>query len=77
MSTSDIKPAAAAVARAERRRHHSDSPDAALEVESARQFLTETQLRAYIEKALQSAPPLTDEQRTRLASILAPHLAAS
>lgn len=75
--SSDVKPAAVAVARAERRRKTDGTADAERDVVDARRHLIETKLRASIERALESAPPLTEEQRTRLASILAPHLAAS
>lgn len=34
-------------------------------------------LADHIDQALATAPPLTPEQRTRLALVLAPHLAAS
>lgn len=70
MSSTDIKPAAARVARAERRRRSVDTPDTAREVIDARRDLAESKVRAAIERALESAPPLTDEQRTRLARLL-------
>lgn len=38
----------------------------------ARRRLTELQLESHIRKAVDAAPPLSDEQRTRLAELLAP-----
>jgi hypothetical protein len=45
-----------------------DDPD----LIAARQRLIEGRTAAYIEKVLAQAPTLTDEQRTRLAELLAP-----
>ncbi len=42
------------------------------ELADARRDLAQAQLADYIEKILAQAPPLTDEQRTRLAELLKP-----
>lgn len=41
-------------------------------IEERRRELTEAKLADYIEKVLAAFPPLTSEQRTRLAELLAP-----
>ncbi|QRY53381.1 hypothetical protein [Mycolicibacterium septicum] len=38
----------------------------------ARRRLSELRLEAHIQQAVSAAPPLTDEQRARLAELLAP-----
>lgn len=50
------------------RSRQSDDPDL---IEARRRLRTE-RCAAYIEKVLAEAPPLTDEQRTKLAELLAP-----
>lgn len=55
----------AAVARAVL---HSDHSAEAV----ARRELAEAKIADYVEKALSAAPPLTDEQRTRLVELLRP-----
>lgn len=47
------------------------APDAP-EITAARRELIEAKAAAYIEKVLTEAPPLTNEQRTRLAELLRP-----
>jgi hypothetical protein len=42
------------------------------ELDDARRGLAEAKIAAYIEKVLAAAPPLSDEQRTRLAELLRP-----
>lgn len=42
------------------------------ELDEARRDLTEANVRAYVKKALAQRPPLTDEQRNRLAELLRP-----
>lgn len=42
------------------------------EIENARRNLAESKIQAFIERTLAAAPPLTVEQRTRLAALLAP-----
>lgn len=60
-----VKEAAAALARAVKTR------DAAAEAK-ARRALAEVKITDYVERCLAAAPPLTDEQRTRLAELLRP-----
>lgn len=50
-------------------RHHSDNPD---RITEARRELAAAKIHDYVEKVLAQAPPLTDEQRTRLADLLRP-----
>ncbi|MGV0772291.1 hypothetical protein [Mycobacterium syngnathidarum] len=57
--------AAIAVARAAKHR------DPAAE-DQARRALAEAKIAAYVNKVLSQAPPLSDEQRTRLAELLRP-----
>lgn len=45
-------------------------PDAAPAVQDAKRLLAEAKLRQAIERAIASAPPLTAEQRDRLALLL-------
>ena len=47
-------------------------PDDDPEYIAARQNLNALRLEEHIEKTLAAAPPLTDEQRTRLAELLRP-----
>lgn len=42
------------------------------ELNSAKAELAEAKIEAYVEKILSEAPPLTTEQRTRLAELLRP-----
>lgn len=49
-------------------RHHPDSPD----LDDARRALAETKIEAYIRKTVDAAPPLTVQQRERLAALLRP-----
>ncbi len=42
------------------------------ELVDARRGLAEANIAAYVQKVLDAAPPLTDEQRTRLAELLKP-----
>lgn len=72
-----VKHAAVAVARAERVRQTAASPDSEREVVEARRHLAETKLADYIERTLATAPPLTDEQRRRLARLLTPYVGAA
>jgi len=44
-------------------------------VEEARRTLKEAKLERWIQEALETAPPLTDQQRSRLATMLAPRSA--
>ena len=48
------------------RSRDSDDPD----LVNARRNLAAERLAAYIERTVEAAPPLTDEQRTRLAALL-------
>ena len=41
-------------------------------IEAARQALATEKIAAYVERVLDEAPPLTDDQRTRLAELLRP-----
>jgi hypothetical protein len=50
-------------------RHHGGDPS---KIASARAELAEAKIADYIERMLSEAPPLTDEQRTRLAELLRP-----
>ena len=50
------------------RSRSADDPD----LVAARRRLLEARTVAYLERVLAQAPPLTDEQRTRLAELLAP-----
>jgi hypothetical protein len=50
-------------------RHHSDDQS---KIASARADLAEAKIADYVERVLAEAPPLTDEQRTRLAELLRP-----
>ncbi|MGH3639185.1 MAG: hypothetical protein ACRDUX_09165 [Mycobacterium sp.] len=65
----EIRSFTARVARAAR------AGDATAEVE-ARRDLAEEKIAQYVQRVLASAPPLTDEQRTRLAELLRPVRAA-
>lgn len=66
MSTQDpVVLARAAVARAAR------SGDRAVEATARRDYAAE-KLAAYIKRTVDAAPPLTDEQRGRLAQLLRP-----
>jgi hypothetical protein len=47
-------------------RHHPD------QVEDRRRALAEAKITDYVERVLAEAPPLTQEQRTKLAELLAP-----
>lgn len=47
-------------------RHHPDK------IAQRRQELAEAKIADFIERTLKQAPPLTDEQRTRLAELLKP-----
>ena len=47
-------------------RHHPD------QIEQRRRELAEAKITDYVEKVLAAAPPLTDDQRARLAALLAP-----
>ena len=47
------------------------------DIVAAEQTLHETQLRVAIRKTLESAPPLSAEQRARLAQLLAPQASDS
>lgn len=40
--------------------------------EDATRDLAAAKIRSYVERVLETAPPLTDEQRTRLAELLRP-----
>lgn len=42
------------------------------ELTDARRDLAEAQISAYVQRVLDASPPLTDEQRTRLAELLRP-----
>jgi len=42
------------------------------ELVDAKRSLAEKKIAAYVEKVLAQAPPLTDEQRTKLADLLRP-----
>ena len=44
-------------------------------VEEARRTLKVAKLERWIQEALETAPPLTDQQRSRLATMLAPRSA--
>lgn len=57
----------ARVAALSRSRPHDDA-----ELVDARRELAEANIAAYVEKTLAQAPPLTDEQRARLAELLRP-----
>jgi hypothetical protein len=48
---------------------HSDDPS---KIAKARADLAEAKIADYVEKILAEAPPLTHEQRTRLAELLRP-----
>jgi hypothetical protein len=50
-------------------RHHSNDQS---KIASDRAELAEAKIADYIERMLAEAPPLTDEQRTRLAELLRP-----
>lgn len=50
-------------------RAHRFTPD---QIEDRRRDLAEAKIADFVEKILTSAPPLTDEQRTRLAELLKP-----
>ncbi|WP_273733367.1 hypothetical protein [Mycolicibacterium septicum] len=50
-------------------RHHSDDPS---KIDDARRDLAEAKIADYVERVLAAAPPLTDEQRVRLAELLRP-----
>ena len=50
-------------------RHHPDNPEI---LARARRDLAAANAEAYIRRLVQSAPPLTDAQRTRLAGLLNP-----
>ena len=65
------------VARAEGKRHRSPSPETDALVLDARRSLAEQKIAQAISRALEAAPPLTDEQRRRLASLLAPFVGAA
>jgi hypothetical protein len=49
-------------------RHHPDSPD----LVTARRDLAAAKLEAYVQRVVSEAPPLTSEQRDRLAALLRP-----
>lgn len=63
MPTSEVQCAIAALGRA------TQSGDPA-RVDSARQSLVTAKIAQYVERELAKAPPLTDEQKTRLATLL-------
>lgn len=65
MPTKTPVAAAIAVARAAK------NPDPAVEI-AARRDLAEAKIAQYVERVLAQAPPLTGEQRTRLAELLRP-----
>ena len=50
-------------------RHHPDDPDS---LEIARRDLAAANIENYIRRTVDAAPPLTDEQRDRLAVLLRP-----
>lgn len=50
-------------------RHHRNNPEL---VNDARRNLAAAKINDYIEKVLETAPPLTAEQRTKLAELLRP-----
>lgn len=50
-------------------RYHADDPH---RVAEARRDLAAAKIADYVERVLADAPPLTDEQRTRLAELLRP-----
>jgi hypothetical protein len=58
--------------RAQIARRSQDLPPNAPELIELRQELKEQRLAEYIEHVLAAAPPLTAEQRTRLAELLRP-----
>ena len=53
-------------------RYGADDP----RTQAAKSLLKASKADEYVRRLVESAPPLTDEQRTKLARILAPHLAA-
>jgi hypothetical protein len=54
-------------------RHH---PESGERIADARRDLAAKKLAAYISRVVAEAPPLTPEQRTRLAALLSPASAA-
>jgi hypothetical protein len=52
---------------AAQKRHHPEGGEA---VDNAVRDLNEVKLRQHIEKVVSQAPPLSDEQRSRLAALL-------
>lgn len=50
-------------------RHHSDDT---AKIEDARRALAEAKITDYVERVVAEAPPLTEEQRVRLAELLRP-----
>lgn len=63
MPTSEVQCAIAALGRA------TQSGDQS-RVDAARQGLVTAKIAQYVERELAKAPPLTDEQKTRLATLL-------
>ena len=54
------------------RAREAGNPDRDTQMAAARRGLAEAKIADYIERVLDAAPPLTDEQRTRLAELLKP-----
>lgn len=50
-------------------RHH---PDDTEKITAARRDLAATKIAEYVRKTVDAAPPLTDEQRERIAALLRP-----
>ncbi|CAJ1504289.1 hypothetical protein MU0083_003399 [[Mycobacterium] kokjensenii] len=50
-------------------RHHRGNSE---KITEARRELAEAKIHDFVERTLSQAPPLTDEQRTRLAELLKP-----
>lgn len=67
---SQVTAARSALATEVRRSKRTGSPDAATAVAQAKRRLVEANIAAYIERAVADAPPLTPEQRGRLAALL-------
>jgi hypothetical protein len=67
IEVSDILHQRAKIGALSRSRAHDDR-----ELVDAKRGLAEAKITAYIEKVLAQAPPLNDEQRTRLAELLRP-----
>lgn len=73
LTSKELKDARAAVGRAQRQVNlHPDDPECRKALLRAKQEYKELHTEHFLREVVSSAPPLTSEQRTRLAALLVP-----